>query len=132
MMDIAALIGRPYAPGARGPDAFDCWGLVVHVLASGFAVAAPDVARTDCGLRAARRLFDEHAGNAGWLPTPVPSPGAVALMGTAGRPAHAGIAIADGARLGVLHALEREGVVFDALTKLPARGFTFVSWWKAP
>ena len=30
-VDINDLIGRPYRRGAYGPDAFDCWGLVIEV-----------------------------------------------------------------------------------------------------
>jgi hypothetical protein len=29
--DVQDLIGKPYAHGARGPDAFDCWGLCAEV-----------------------------------------------------------------------------------------------------
>lgn len=28
---VHGLIGKPWVSGARGPDAFDCWGLVWHV-----------------------------------------------------------------------------------------------------
>lgn len=30
-MDVNAIIGKPYQLGARGPEAFDCWGVVVWV-----------------------------------------------------------------------------------------------------
>lgn len=30
---VTPLIGRPFEWGALGPDTFDCWGLVKHVLA---------------------------------------------------------------------------------------------------
>ena len=30
-MELNDLIGRPYKEGARGPVAFDCWGLVLEV-----------------------------------------------------------------------------------------------------
>jgi hypothetical protein len=32
MTDINDLIGKPWRLGARGPDAYDCWGLVREVL----------------------------------------------------------------------------------------------------
>lgn len=31
MVDFADLIGAPFAYGARGPDAFDCYGLVLEL-----------------------------------------------------------------------------------------------------
>lgn len=30
---IGDLVGRPYRDGARGPDAFDCWGIVLEAYA---------------------------------------------------------------------------------------------------
>ena len=35
------FIGKPYADGGRGPDAFDCWGLVREVLARTTGVHLP-------------------------------------------------------------------------------------------
>jgi len=29
--DVQDLIGRPYVHGARGPEAFDCWGVCAEV-----------------------------------------------------------------------------------------------------
>lgn len=31
MIDFQDLIGKPYVHGARGPDAFDCWGLCAEI-----------------------------------------------------------------------------------------------------
>src|SRR6187399_3217256 len=31
-VDVNDLIGKPWRLGARGPDAYDCWGLVREVL----------------------------------------------------------------------------------------------------
>jgi cell wall-associated NlpC family hydrolase len=31
MTELSDLIGKPYKAGARGPAAFDCWGLVLEV-----------------------------------------------------------------------------------------------------
>jgi cell wall-associated NlpC family hydrolase len=33
MTDIAHLIGKPYVNGGRGPDAYDCYGLIRLMLA---------------------------------------------------------------------------------------------------
>jgi cell wall-associated NlpC family hydrolase len=29
--DLVALVGTPFAYGGRGPDTFDCWGLLKHL-----------------------------------------------------------------------------------------------------
>jgi len=41
--DVQDLIGKPYVHGARGPDAFDCWGVCVEVYRRG-GIALPDYA----------------------------------------------------------------------------------------
>jgi len=33
--DVQDLIGKPHARGARGPDAYDCWGLCAEVYRRG-------------------------------------------------------------------------------------------------
>jgi hypothetical protein len=42
MMDYSDLIGKPYKTGARGPDAFDCWGLVIEA-ARRAGIELPDI-----------------------------------------------------------------------------------------
>ena len=31
MVDVSDLLGKPYSPHGRGPDSFDCYGLVIEV-----------------------------------------------------------------------------------------------------
>lgn len=38
------LIGAPFAYGGRGPDAFDCYGLVMHLLRENHGIEVPDFA----------------------------------------------------------------------------------------
>src|ERR1700674_3865871 len=44
---LSALIGRPYAANAAGPEAFDCWHLAVHVERVLFGRKLPDVVVPD-------------------------------------------------------------------------------------
>ncbi len=41
-MNLCDLIGKPYQSGARGPNAFDCWGLVMEV-SKRAGVVLPDI-----------------------------------------------------------------------------------------
>lgn len=43
MVDLAGLIGTPFAYGGRGPDTFDCYGLVMHLLRTEHGQCIPDV-----------------------------------------------------------------------------------------
>jgi cell wall-associated NlpC family hydrolase len=40
-MKVAKYIGIPFAPRGRGPDAFDCWGLVAYIYAVELGVELP-------------------------------------------------------------------------------------------
>lgn len=42
MMKLDDLIGKPYKNNARGPNAFDCWGLVLEVMRRA-GVYIPDI-----------------------------------------------------------------------------------------
>lgn len=41
-MDVTDLIGIPFKYGARGPEAYDCYGLVKHLLLTEQGIQAPD------------------------------------------------------------------------------------------
>lgn len=118
----ASLIGLPWQAGAQGPDAFNCWGLVVHwhrelhgicmadiaiaveqadgqqLAAAGHAVPLDQASQVQAIAAAAR------AG--GWrrVPRAEPLDGDVALLrngGTGGR--HVGVVLWANARMCLLH-----------------------------
>lgn len=118
-MNVAEYIGLPYQDGARGPEAFDCWGLVRHVLAREFHVKLPAY---EYGATASERQAVITALRPQYREVP-PMPGAIALCSVAGRP-HVGVCIdADH----VLHAREGTGSVLERrdsrLLRNAIRGF---------
>lgn len=42
-----ALIGKPWVSGARGPDSFDCWGLLAWVYQTELGIILPDFPSLD-------------------------------------------------------------------------------------
>jgi cell wall-associated NlpC family hydrolase len=112
-------VGKPWANGAAGPLAFDCWGLVRAVYAERFGIVLPAV---DCDAHAP--LAVRHAFAAGrqgedWLPVADRREGDVVLMGQARRPHHVGVWVAGG----VLHAVEGSGVVHQTPPRLAVHGW---------
>lgn len=102
---LRSLMGRPYEAGADGPESYDCEGLVRVVWREVFGRVLPG--RSDVALvRRAWRVLEQ------------PVDGAVVMMRLEEQ--HVGVWLAEG---GVLHALERVGVVFDNPTSLRVRGF---------
>jgi cell wall-associated NlpC family hydrolase len=97
---LADLVGRPFALGGRGPDAFDCWGLVLELRRRLALPEPPDFASV-YDVQARRVLFHEERPT-GWVRCE-PRHGAVVL---AERDAHAGVFVAGR----IVHASAATGV----------------------
>jgi len=98
---VDGFIGKPFAYGARGPHAFDCWGLVLALRAALELPVPPDFASRTMAARHHRQWFAEA------LEPPLvveTRAGAVAYDEVS---AHAGICWAGR----VVHAMDRSGVV---------------------
>ena len=108
----ADLIGRPWVAGGRGPDAFDCWGLVRRVQAERFGRSLPEIPVDAGDLRAILGAFRDHPERRRWALTETPAEGDCALMRQSRHPVHVGVWLAvDGG--GVLHCVRGAGVVFQ-------------------
>lgn len=44
MVDVPNLIGIPFQFGGRGPDTFDCYGLIMHLYREKHGIELPDYA----------------------------------------------------------------------------------------
>lgn len=116
------LIGLPWMPGARGPQAFDCLGLTDWCCRLRHGQALPDV---DGVHETAWRRVDG----------PPMADDVVLMQGREGR--HIGFMVQADGRLGVLHAdghLTPRGpvgcVVFCSLTDATAGGYHHHEFWR--
>lgn len=122
-------VGKPWLLGGRGPDAFDCWGVVWHfnkergLLLPVVAQNAGGTYQSNCVLmqHEVRRTLD--AGLAVKLDVPVD--GCTVLMSKNGVYTHAGL-FADTQGGLVVHAVPGTGVVAQPLHSLRARGWSGV------
>ena len=118
---IEEVRGKPFQWGARGPGAFDCWGLVLHVLYRLGKTGMPDweppvevegVARV---LQRQQKLAQDAAHlPPGWIKVDTPAPGDIVAMGTTPLATHAGV----WTPFGVLHVSEGMGVIVSSLRYL--------------
>lgn len=46
MVNVSSLIGLPFEYGGRGPDKFDCFGLLMHILKENHGQDIPDFRST--------------------------------------------------------------------------------------
>jgi cell wall-associated NlpC family hydrolase len=107
---VAPWVGLPYERGARGPELFDCWGLLMAVLQreAGLPVPAYEEVcwdRKTPGTREVCSAFIAAEREAHWSPV---EPGAeqpfdAVILNIAGRPLHVGVVAVPGL---MLHASE--------------------------
>lgn len=101
------LIGLPFRDRARGPEAYDCFGLMLEVYRRrGLEIADADysVARADRAARLLERLT-------AWRPCAL-GPGAALLFREEGVPGHVGIALDDDRFLHAAQSLGQVGIGF--------------------
>lgn len=121
------LIGLPFSDGGRGPDSYDCWGLVREVYHR-YGVTLPDypisaVDAVKIGQQMARDAPD-------WVEVhdPLPVPCLVVIQLSCGSWAnHVGVHIGNNQ---FIHAYRTTGVVIDRLKKWRSSivGFYVTGW----
>jgi cell wall-associated NlpC family hydrolase len=111
---IKDLIGKPFEDGGRGPEVFDCWGLVMEVYRRhglelpDYKIGAHDVEEIDGEIQDNRPAWDEHISGE----IPVPSVVVIRLPGSSFCN-HCGVFIGAGR---FIHAREKTGVCIDRTT----------------
>jgi len=100
-MRVDDLIGLPYRKGGRGPEAYDCAGLVVEVMRRrGIELAIPETPAEDGDQYVAMRQIL----SAEWIPKEQPHVGCVAFF----KPGHVAVMLS---RYAFLHTAEDVGQV---------------------
>ena len=111
-IDVSDLVGKPFAEFGRGPQSYDCYGLVLEV-SRRLGRPFPDYGSLPAASEGAIRRIEERRGEL--LPVAAPEVGDVVLMSVAapGRPDHLGIVTEPG---WFLHALPRRGACLSRLS----------------
>lgn len=119
----AKYVGTPYAEGARGPEFFDCWGIIQLiyrqekgiVLAEHPGLSAPQVESIH------KAIVEEVSHAEIWRETASPTEGCVAAMGSSVAYHHVGVWLScDGGK--VLHSRQGQNAVVESLRSLRLRG----------
>lgn len=116
-------IGKPWVRGARGPEAYDCLGLMTHVMREHYCRDVPDLY---VGGENGPALMGMHAQ---WRPVDAPGDGDMVVMART-REDHVGVWL-DVDRGGILSALDGPGVVFQTKRQAELSGwgsFRFYRW----
>ena len=119
-----AYIGEPYVPQAN-----DCWAFCRRVWAERFGLEVPAVALEVNNLRSITRAISRHPERLLWAPVEYPREGDAVLMAHNRYPCHVGLWVdADGG--GVLHCVERSGVVFSNPQALERAGWARLQFYR--
>lgn len=111
------FVGLPFRVGARGPDAFDCYGIVAEVLRRARGVALPDWYQGAPGQQAASRavsaaLAGEVSEGRAVL-VAAPEEFDIAIVGGFRRAHHVGIVLQGG----ILHSTEQFGCIWQGVSR---------------
>jgi cell wall-associated NlpC family hydrolase len=129
--DLAiGLIGKPYRRLARGPDAFDCWGLYDYVLRMQFGVIGlPNISFDHTESKALRTRFIRAVDAGEAEKTDKPFDGCATYMSRGRLPDHIGVYLSlDGG--GTLHVLEKTGVIFTKIGALRPLGLNILGFYR--
>lgn len=112
--DISKVMGKPYVEDGRGPDGYDCWGLVTQ-----FASGVPDHWKVDhAALRDIVAAFGMGIASGEWQAADPPQDGDVVALSRKNAFHHAGIWWQGG----VLHA-DRPRVMWQPIASLKRLGW---------
>lgn len=110
-------IGLPYVPGARGPDAFDCYGLVKLIYDEQYGEILPDWLGDHLDLKQRSKALDDIVCGGTWTDTEDPADGDIVICYRTRAAYHIGLFYAGG----VIHSLEGVGVIYEPLARFEAR-----------
>jgi len=106
MNNLTQYIGKPYAVLGRGPDEFDCWGLVMHFYEKEWGVKLPNQPVEASDIIEVLKAFKVSTAHKDWMPTETPVQGSVVVAGRNRFFSHAGVYIEGGH---VLHTTKEAG-----------------------
>jgi cell wall-associated NlpC family hydrolase len=126
---LRGLIGKRWAAGGCGPEAFDCWHLARHIQRELFDRELPSISvPDDPGWAWLLETIAAHPERAQWVEQPTLNghlinacDGALVLMARAQRAAHVGVWLAP--ERGVIHCNQPSGVKFEDAAVLRASGW---------
>lgn len=125
----AQYIGKPHVPGARGPDAYDCWGLLRAAYLMQFNIYLPSLPgiSSQTALVIHRQLTD--AANEEWEEIDDPFDGCAVAMSQSKAYHHVGLYIAEGPGK-VLHCWDGANVIIEKASQLKLRGLKRITYYR--
>jgi hypothetical protein len=122
----STLLNKPWVANTRGPDAFDCWGLVHYVYAKQLGIELPSYLYIDACSDHAKSVIDAATRSESWKEVKVPFELAVVAMSVGKRFCHVGLWTEEADGL-VIHCSEISGVRASSLHEIKS-SYTHVKY----
>jgi len=127
---VSEYVGLPWVAYATGPDAYDCWGLVVKVMQEHYGRSlARHLETTTNDRRAIHRTVAVEIATGQWEKLEAPKDASIVLLSLSKKFHHIGIWLdIDGGLL--LHSFEGSGVCLSSYSQLVDSGFKRIEFWQ--
>lgn len=124
----AQYVGKPFMDGGRGPDAYDCWGVVQAVYRDQLGIDLPGYGEISAAnLLRVRRQIAAGADAEPWLPVTDPREFDVAVMRLPSGRGHGHVGVMIDAH-NVLHSEGASGVAVDRIDAATIRNRIMGYW----
>lgn len=127
--NAARYIGKPYQIGGRGPEDFDCWGLLWWVYRDEFRIDLPEYPGIASRSLLSQTRTIHRAIEVDWIEISVPFNGCAVGMSQRVEMHHVGIYSSDGMGK-IIHAWMGEHVLADTIKLLRLRGFRKIHYYR--
>ncbi len=124
------VIGAPYVTGGRGPDVFDCWGLVVDFFDKLHSVDLPHYPNEDpANTRRVAGHMTEGLKNGEWVKIEEPESGCLVAMSRSKVVHHVGVWLDISGGV-CLHAFDGLQVMAHTLQQLKNQNFSIIEFYR--
>lgn len=126
----AQYIGRSWVSGARGPETFDCWGLLWWVYQKHLDIALPIYPAIDAtNQMLVAKLIDLGAQGSEWTRIDTPEEGCAVALSAHRVFHHVGVFVdCDGGL--VVHARSGAGVIAQSISQLKQAGYRRIEFYR--
>jgi cell wall-associated NlpC family hydrolase len=124
-------LGKPWVAGARGPNAFDCWGWLVWCYRQHHGIDLPVWAGVDPKdkRRVSGIMLDSTASGSDWIATTAPVDFCAVAMSQSKIIHHVGLYLAIDRGV-VVHACDGKGLIAQPVHQLPASGWRTIQFYR--
>lgn len=127
---ISQYVGKKWVSGARGPETFDCWGLVFWVYKKHFGISLPEYPGVDpTDTSKVSHLLRNAAGSGQWARLEKPVDGCAVAMSRNREFHHVGVFVEVDGGL-IVHAADGLNVVAQSVFAVKRAGFIRIEFFK--